>query len=253
MQAATQATPQLAPVRQNGTIHPAVKGYWKSIGNGYLLNASADSILLYSYTTHYCYKEKNDYSEGLLNSQATFTIHGDTLSIFPSDYGKNTSRLQVKNDYVRINALPENTISFSEMQQLSPVKLFDLYNETMQENYAFSKERQLNWKAIAAEYRKKLTDQQAFAYSQRSSSGTALKKDNANITIPNSIYTIPLRRFTVALSSPVSAAKKWYPTSNNPVSAKKTPITKRRSNNFFIRFCFEYGLIKDNVQYQRYS
>jgi carboxyl-terminal processing protease len=153
-----QVTAQVIPVRQNGKIHPAVKGFWKSIGNGYMLDASADSIRLYSYTTHFTYQEKNDYSEGLLNSQASFTMRGDTLSIFPADYGKNTTILQVRNDFVRMPALPQNTISFTAMQQLSAVQLFDLYLETMQENYAFSKERRLDWKIIADEYRKKLTD-----------------------------------------------------------------------------------------------
>lgn len=70
------------PVKVNGKLNQTLKGYWKSIGNGYIIDASADSLLLYSYTTNFCYKEKNDYIEGLLNSQARFTTHGDTIIFF---------------------------------------------------------------------------------------------------------------------------------------------------------------------------
>src|SRR5689334_8927595 len=45
------------PLRENGKINSDIKGYWKSIGNGYILSATNDSILLYSYTSHFCYKE----------------------------------------------------------------------------------------------------------------------------------------------------------------------------------------------------
>ena len=145
-------------LRQNGVVNSAVKGYWKSIGSGYILNATTDGILLYSYTTNFCYKEKNDYIESLLNTQARFTLRNDTISIYPADYGDKSNLLQTKNDYVRIEKLPENCMSFSEMQQLDPKKLFSLFIETLRENYAFSKERNLNWDAIKTEFESKLSD-----------------------------------------------------------------------------------------------
>ena len=143
---------------ENGSVHPVVKGYWKSIGNGYILDATADSILLYSYTKNFCYKEKNDYIEGLLNDKARFTIRNDTLSIYKTDFGTKSTTLQIKHDYVRINRLPENYLSFREMQNLSAKKLFNLFIETCEENYAFSRERNLNWGFIKTEFESKISD-----------------------------------------------------------------------------------------------
>jgi len=149
---------EYAFLRENGKTNPSIKGYWKSIGNGYIVNATTDSILLYSYTTNFCYKEKNDYIEKLLNTQSRFYVHGDTITIFPSDYGDKTYELQIKNDFVRINNLPKHCIGFSEMQQLNPSQLFNLFIETLKENYAFSRERKLNWTTIQEDYGKKISN-----------------------------------------------------------------------------------------------
>ncbi|MFT3704162.1 MAG: S41 family peptidase [Agriterribacter sp.] len=146
------------PLRENHKINAVIKGYWKSIGSGYILKATGDSVLLYSYTSHFCYKEKNDYIEELLNSQSCFVKHHDTVSIFLADYGAKTYGLQIKSDFIKIDKLPQNTLSFSEMQQLNPKKLFELFIETLKENYAFSKERNMNWDSIRNEYEKKVSD-----------------------------------------------------------------------------------------------
>ena len=143
---------------ENGSVHPAVKGYWKSIGNGYILDASSDSIRLYSYTKSFCYKEKNDYLEGLLNAKARFTLRNDTISIYKTDFGEKSTELQVKHDFVRIDGLPKNYLSFQEMQKLGAKKLFNLFIETYEENYAFSKERNLNWSSIKTEFESKISD-----------------------------------------------------------------------------------------------
>lgn len=144
-------------LRENGTVNPAVRGYWKSIGSGYMLDATSDSIFLYSYTKNFCYKEKNDYIEGRLNDKARFVLHNDTLSIYASDFGNKSMSLQIKRDYTRINRFPEH-LSFSEMQNLGAKKLFNLFIETYEENYAFSKERNLNWDAIKTEFERRVTD-----------------------------------------------------------------------------------------------
>jgi hypothetical protein len=145
-------------LRENGTVNPVVKGYWKSIGNGYMLDATSDSIFLYSYTRSFCYKEKNDYIERLLNDKARFVRIKDTLRIYATDFGEKSTILQLKRDYIKIERLPENCLSFSQMQNLGAKKLFDLFIETYEENYAFSKERNLNWNAIKTEFEGKITD-----------------------------------------------------------------------------------------------
>jgi hypothetical protein len=145
-------------LRENGKVNTSAKGYWKSIGNGYILDATSDSIFLYSYTKNFCYKEKNDYLEGLLNDKARFVLHNDTLSTYKTDFGGKSLVLQIKHDYIRIDRLPENRLSFSQMQNLGPKRLFTLFMETYEENYAFSKERSLDWDAIKTEFKSKISD-----------------------------------------------------------------------------------------------
>ncbi|MEL7119989.1 MAG: hypothetical protein AAFO07_11130 [Bacteroidota bacterium] len=125
-------------------VNPRILGVWKSIGNGYYLEARPDSILLYSYTKTYCYKEKNDYLEGLLNTQSRFEMRDDTLGLYLTDYGTSTHFLQAKKDFIKIEEIPNTCISFNQMTKLSDEDQFNLYLETLEENYAFSDRRNLN-------------------------------------------------------------------------------------------------------------
>lgn len=134
-------------------VNPSIVGYWKSIGNGYFLEARKDSILLHSYTENFCYKEKNDYLEGLLNKESQFRQRQDTIGIYLTDYGKETEKLQTKKDFVRIEKLPKGCIGFKEMKNLPPTELFELYSETMAENYAFEDRRNLDLDSIFGLYR----------------------------------------------------------------------------------------------------
>ena len=145
-------------IRTNGQVNPAIKGYWKSIGSGYILDATGDSVLLYSYTSSFCYKEKNDYVEQLLNTQARFKKKKNTISVLMTDYGDRSEILQIKNDFVRINNLPTGALTFDQMTKLGPERLFYLFIETMKENYAFNKERNMDWNNIQREYSEKITD-----------------------------------------------------------------------------------------------
>lgn len=94
----------------------------------------------------------------MLNSESQFIRDGDTLSIFLTDYGEKTGDLQARKDFVRMEALPTGCMSFSEMQELQPRHLFDLFIETMKENYAFSSERNLDWDSISQDYGNKISD-----------------------------------------------------------------------------------------------
>lgn len=138
--------------RTHGKVSPEITGYWRSVGNGYLLEARKDSILLYSYTEGFCYKEKNDYLEGLLNSESRFLMRQDTLGIYLTDFGERTGWLQTKKDFVRVGGLPKDCIGFPDMQELGNRELFGLYLETLEENYAFKKERGLDWGQLYQSY-----------------------------------------------------------------------------------------------------
>ncbi|MEO1023070.1 MAG: S41 family peptidase [Bacteroidota bacterium] len=140
-------------LKEQNNTHPLIQGVWKSIGNGYYLEVREDSILLYSYTESFCYKEKNDYLEGLLNSQSQFELREDTLGIYLTDFGDRTQVLQTKKDFLRVDRLPEHRISFSELTKLDLELSFKLYMETLQENYAFNKERDLNWAELHSRYK----------------------------------------------------------------------------------------------------
>ena len=133
-------------------INPRLIGTWKSVGNGYLLDATVDSIVLYSYTKSFCFQEKNDYLVGLLNSESQFLINRDTLNLYLTDYDDKTTSLQLKRDFVRINNLPNECKSYHDLINQTPPTLFNLFLETAKENYAFSDERSVDWDSLSKEY-----------------------------------------------------------------------------------------------------
>ncbi|GAB5555743.1 MAG: hypothetical protein Sapg2KO_53340 [Saprospiraceae bacterium] len=167
--ACQSASTTIAPTKLENTFlkernqtNPKIRGIWKSIGNGYFLEVKIDSIKLYSYTESFCYKEKNDYLEGLLNSQSQFVIRGDTIGVYLTYYGSSTQNLQTKKDFYRIEKLPENCLTFEEMLALDNKKLFNLYQEHLQENYAFAEKRKLDWASIFNSFQDSLlADEQA--------------------------------------------------------------------------------------------
>ena len=139
--------------------HPEFEGIWRSIGNGYLLEADKDSIHLYSYTSNFCYQEKNDYLIGQLHSEAQFAIEDDTLRLFLTDYGDQTATLQISRRFVKIGDLPNRCLSYQQMKNLEPQVLFQLFIETAKENYAFSDERNINWDALYNEFLPQISNQ----------------------------------------------------------------------------------------------
>ncbi|MEM9834050.1 MAG: S41 family peptidase [Bacteroidota bacterium] len=143
---------EYAFLNKDSLVNPNIQGIWKSIGSGYLLEARHDSLLLYSYTKNFCYKEKNNYLEGLLNSESQFRRHGDTISLFLTDYDSKTESLQASRNYILIDTLPASCMTFTEMQQMGAEKQLALYLETMEENYAFTQERQVDWDSIRTHY-----------------------------------------------------------------------------------------------------
>lgn len=150
---------EYAYLQQEQAINPKFRGVWKSLGDGYIWDAQGDSLKLYSYTRNYCYKELNDRLEGLLNSEARFIMEGaDTLNLYFFDFGERTLELQKARQYVRIDRLPDATMTFKEMQQLPPNKMFTLFLETLEENYAFAAERSIDWELIRSKYAPKINE-----------------------------------------------------------------------------------------------
>ncbi len=134
-------------------------GVWKSIGDGYLLKVNDKAITLYSYTSKYCYKEKNDYVIDLLNSSAKFYLNPtkDTLSVYLHDFGSKTKTLQDEKRFYKLKALPDNCEPLTNAQLNDPEYLFELFYSTLKENYAFAKERNLEWEKVYHDYRPKVT------------------------------------------------------------------------------------------------
>jgi len=145
-------------LKEFNLVNPGIRGVWKSFGNGYILDANEDSISLYSYTKNYCYQDHNQYLTELLNSTALFSESNDTLKIFLHDFGEKTQRLQTSNNFVRINQLPSNCLELSQSQNGDPEFLFDLFLETLESNYAFSAERNIDWSNTRAKYQPQITD-----------------------------------------------------------------------------------------------
>ena len=145
-------------LQAENAIHPQLRGIWRSVGGGYMWDAREDSFQLYSYTRSYCYKEWNDYLEGMMHSEARFRFLGDTLRIFLTDYGVQTPTLGSPWDFVRIVNFPRDPLSQTDLRRASPKLIFDLFLENLSENYAFSREREMNWELIHKEYEPMISD-----------------------------------------------------------------------------------------------
>ncbi|MEM9722782.1 MAG: S41 family peptidase [Bacteroidota bacterium] len=143
--------------QEDASIHPRIKGIWKSIGGGYIWDARGDSFHLYSYTENYCFRERNDYQERLMIFEAQFLFKGDTLRIFPTDYGEQTAQLNTPVDFIRVGELP-NCLSREKLQKAGTDMIFAIFLENMEENYAFSKERKLDWEKIRMRYIDRVKD-----------------------------------------------------------------------------------------------
>jgi carboxyl-terminal processing protease len=136
-----------------------ITGVWKSIGDGYLLAFSDKTITLYSYTSKYCYTEQNDYVVDLLSNSSKFCLNKtrDTLSVYLNDFGSKTKTLQDEKRFYKLKNLPDNCRPLTDIQRNDPEYLFELFYSTLKENYAFAKERNLDWKKIYNDYRPKIT------------------------------------------------------------------------------------------------
>ncbi len=145
-------------ILEEATVHPQLKGIWKSIGDGYIWDASGDSIFLYSYTSNYCFREENRYLEQLMHTESTFYDQKDTLYIYLADYGEKTSQLMPPRAFVKIERLPENCIDREQLWNLNPNIMLDLFFEQLIENHAFSKERGIHWDSIQSAYQSRLND-----------------------------------------------------------------------------------------------
>ncbi len=153
--------PTITKGNSGSQVNIEIKGFWKSIGDGYLLATDDRGITLYSYTSKYCYKEKNDHVTGLLNSSSKFLLNRtkDTLSIYLQDFGEKTKELQAEKKFYKLNKLPDNCSPLTDIQQKDPQFLFELFWLTLKENYAFAKERNLDWDQIYKNYKPKISSQ----------------------------------------------------------------------------------------------
>ncbi|MEO1212332.1 MAG: S41 family peptidase [Bacteroidota bacterium] len=162
-------------------VNPQIQGLWKSIGNGYILEARKDSLLLYSYTQSFCYKEKNDYLEGLFNAQSSFRIQDDTLHLYLTDYGNETEILQTKKDFIRINALPNDCLSFHQMVKLPALDQLNLYRESLEENFAFQERRNLDWENLFTLYADSLKADTSKLFPYMGAIATATKDQHTKV------------------------------------------------------------------------
>ncbi len=159
------AQPVLSPIRlpadgpTAAAIDPRLIGVWQSIGDGYILEATADKIKLYNYTDFACYPETDDYQTSLLNSSALFAFTHDTLCTYLHDFGNKSAYLQSGRRYVKRSGLPKNCSFLTQSQQNDPEFIFDVFWHTLKENYAFEKERNLNWVEIYKAYKPKVSKQ----------------------------------------------------------------------------------------------
>ena len=94
-----------------------------------------------------------------MNNSSKFYLNQtrDTLSVYLHDFGSKTKTLQDEKRFYKLNSLPDNCTALTEDQRNDPAYLFELFYTTLKENYAFAKERNIDWEKIYKDYRPKIT------------------------------------------------------------------------------------------------
>lgn len=124
---------------------PGLDGIWQSLGSARIIQVQDSSFTVYDFTEISCFPVKE---ASLRDFGESIYIKNDTLCL---DVGVLTYQ------YVRLEQLPElcsEPIPFEK--QNDPVFNFQVFAQTVEENYAFLQLNQLNWDSIYQAQEKKL-------------------------------------------------------------------------------------------------
>ena len=146
------------PVLDSATNKPviALRGVWRQIGSGRLIDIGESGFSLYHETRILCYRDDGVVDASLGSRYALYDLSPDaaTLTLYFHDLGTSTRRLQIRERFERLQSLPDGCVpSLKDARFERPEFVFDLFWQTFADHYAFFDERQVNWHRIRDDYR----------------------------------------------------------------------------------------------------
>lgn len=128
----------------------SLNGFWKSIGYGQLLAITDETVMIYDINKVSCIPSEE--------------FPREAAEEFLEIKLKNNNRLHIQMginsyDFERINQFPEICKPLDEVKKKDPLYNFESLWQTFAEHYSYFKERKVDWNALKATYKSKLSSE----------------------------------------------------------------------------------------------
>jgi carboxyl-terminal processing protease len=133
-----------------------LRGVWREIGSGRILDIGENGFSLYHETRILCYGDESvvDAPLGSRYSLYDLSADGTALTLYFHDLGKSTRHFQIHERFERLPSLPAGCVpSLKDARFERPEFVFDLFWQTFADHYAFFDERRVDWDRIRADFR----------------------------------------------------------------------------------------------------
>ena len=146
------------PVSNPGTNNSAspLRGVWREIGSGRIIDIGENGFDLYHETRILCYRDEGVVGAPLDSRYARYDLSPDaaTLTLYFHDLGTSTRRFQIHERFERLPSLPAGCVSsLKEARFERPEFVFDLFWQTFADHYAFFEERKVDWNRVRDAFR----------------------------------------------------------------------------------------------------
>jgi carboxyl-terminal processing protease len=146
------------PVSNPGTDSSAspLRGVWREIGSGRIIDIGESGFDLYHETSILCYGDEGVVDARLDSRYALYDLSPDgaTLTLYFHDLGASTRRFQIHERFERLPTLPAGCVpSLKDARFERREFVFDLFWQTFADHYAFLDERGVNWNRIRDDFR----------------------------------------------------------------------------------------------------
>lgn len=130
---------------RGGKTMPAARGYWRADAYGYLFEITDDEIHLFSETASHVWKQNNsEYVDAWVKLDTTRNV------ALISEHNRVPPEL-----VRRIHSIPQ---TYRPNATWTRVQLFEVFAETMNENYAFFQEHAVDWNARLNKFQPQVTN-----------------------------------------------------------------------------------------------
>jgi len=123
-------------------------GYWKTVGYGFVIEITEENVQFYDVNKMSC---APNLSQSIEEFFTEFEVIESTNSFFTAKGGIT------EYDFERIDQLPDVCRSITKTLQQDPLHNFDALWETFSEQFAYFKERDIDWNRLRTKYRSQIS------------------------------------------------------------------------------------------------